>query len=475
MYINRIPDLHRRAFLKRSLALGAMGAAAPMAMNLASAGEAAAMDASDYKALVCIFFYGGNDYANTVIPYDLPNYDLYSAIRGGAAGRTRGGIALGHDELAGTALHTLTPQTLTNDVQYALAPEMPGLAALFNAGHAAVQLNVGPLVVPLTLAQYNSGDKNFPLPPKLFSHNDQQSVWQALGSEGATVGWGGRLGDLALSSNATSMMTCISASGNAVFVSGNTALQYQISPDGAIPIWPAKGFIFGSGPASDTLKTLITQPRTHVMENEFTKVTQRSMDLEGIVNNALAPVTLTTNFDPNGKPNGLADQLKIVARLIGARTALGSKRQVFFVSMGGFDNHDGLMENHGGLMGAFNEAITAFYAATVELGVANKVTTFTASDFGRTFSSNGNGSDHGWGSHHFVIGGAVKGGQYYGTAPNISIDTDDQVGQGRLLPSTSVDQMAATLARWFGVSNAEMATVLPRIGNFATSNIGFMA
>lgn len=475
MYINHLPDLHRRAFLKRSLALGALGAAAPMAMNLASVGEAAAMDASDYKALVCVFFYGGNDYGNTVIPYDLPNYDLYSAIRGGSAGRTRGGIALGHDELAGTVLNTLTPQPLTNDIQYALAPELPGVAALFNAGHAAVQLNVGPLVVPLTLAQYNSGDKNFPLPPKLFSHNDQQSVWQALGSEGATVGWGGRLGDLALSSNATSMLTCISASGNAVFVSGNTALQYQISPDGAIPIWPAKGSIFGSNAVSDTLKTLITQPRTHRMENEFTKVTQRSMDLEGIVNNALAPVSLTTNFNPDGKANNLADQLKIVARLIGARNALGAKRQVFFVSMGGFDNHDGLMANHGGLMAAFNEAVSAFYAATVELGVANKVTTFTASDFGRTLASNGDGSDHGWGSHHFVIGGAVKGGQFYGTAPHISIESDDQVGQGRLLPSTSVDQLAATLARWFGVSNAELPTILPRIGNFATSNIGFMS
>ncbi|MBW8880628.1 MAG: DUF1501 domain-containing protein [Asticcacaulis sp.] len=472
MYRNNIPDLNRRAFLKRSLALSAMGTAAPMALNLAAAGEAAAFSATDYRALVCIFFYGGNDYANTVVPYDLANYDLYSALRGGGAGRTRGNIAYGHDELTATALTPIVAQTLTDDLQFALNPKLTGLTSLFHAGHAAVQLNVGPLVVPTTKAQFTAS--SVPLPPKLFSHNDQQSVWQALGSEGATAGWGGRIGDLALSSNAQSLLTCISAAGNAVFVSGNDALQYQISPDGAIPIWPAQGGVFGSSQVSATLKSLITQPRTHVFENEFTKVTQRSMTMEGIVNTALAPVNLTTSFDSDGKPNGLANQLKIVARLIGARNALGSKRQVFFVSLGGFDNHDGLMENHPGLMAAFNEAISAFYAATVELGVADKVTTFTASDFGRTLSSNGNGSDHGWGSHHFVVGGAVKGGQFYGTAPHVSVDTDDQVGQGRLLPSTSVDQFGATMARWFGVSDSEMSVILPRIGNFGTSNLGFM-
>lgn len=165
MYNNRIPDLNRRAFMKRAAAIAGLGAAAPMALNLASVGEAAAMDATDYKAIVCCFFYGGNDYANTVIPYDLPNYDLYSTIRGGAAGRKRGGVALGHSELDGTALTTVTPQTLTNGIRYALAPELTGVASLFNAGHAAIQLNVGPLVVPLTLAQYESGSKAIPSPP----------------------------------------------------------------------------------------------------------------------------------------------------------------------------------------------------------------------------------------------------------------------------------------------------------------------
>ena len=473
MFINRIPDLNRRAFLKRAAALSAIGAGAPLAMNLAAAGEAAAFAASDYKALVCIFLFGGNDYANTVVPYDLANYDLYNAIRGGGAGRTRGGVALGHDELTATALTTVVPQTLTDNMQYALAPEMTRLAGLFNGGQAAVQLNVGPLIAPVTLAQYNGSDRaTYPLPPKLFSHNDQQSIWQSDGSEGATVGWGGKLGDMALSNNGTSSLTCITAQGNAVFVSGNTALQYGISTDGAIPIWSAKGWLWNAAQTSNALHSLITQSSSNVMENEFARVTTRSMDLETVVNNALSPVTLNTVFPSN---NGLADQLKIVARMIGARTSLSEKRQVFFVSLGGFDTHDGLMENHPGLMAKLDGAMGAFYDATVEMGVADKVTAFTASDFGRTLAFNGNGTDHGWGSHHFVVGGAVRGGRYYGTAPHVSLTSDDQVGQGRLLPSTSVDQLAATLGRWFGVADSDLSTVLPNIGRFGTSNLGYFA
>ena len=475
MRINHIDDFNRRAFLKRCAALTAVGAAAPLALNLAAAGEAAALTATDYKALVCVFLYGGNDYANTFVPYDLKNYDRYAAIRGGAAGRKRGGIALGQAELDATALTPVKPQVLTDDLQYALAPELKSMAGLFNTGHAAVLLNVGPLLTPLTLRDYKSSDRvKFPLPPKLFSHNDQQSVWQADGSEGATIGWGGRLGDLALSSNGTSALTCVSAAGNAVFVSGASALQYEISPSGAIPIWPAKGAVYGSTAASQALKTLITQPSDNVLENEFVRVTQRSMQLETIVNGALKPVTLKTGFDAGGK-NTLAQQLRVVARLIGARETLGMKRQVFFVSLGGFDNHSGLMANHPGLMAQLDEAMSAFYQSTVEMGVADKVTAFTASDFGRTLASNGDGSDHGWGGHHFIVGGAVKGGQFYGTAPKVNLYSDDQVGQGRLLPTVAVDQMSSTLMQWFGVPDSERPTVLPNIGRFASADLGFMA
>jgi len=457
----------RRLVMQRALQLGAMGVATPLAINLAAVGEAAAFDATDYKALVCIFLYGGNDYANTVVPYDDANYNAYSAIRGGGAGQTAGGIAIARADLAATALTPGGGQVLTDNLQYALAPQMTGLKGLWDAGKLAVQLNVGPLIQPTTLAQYQSTNRVAnPLPPKLFSHNDQQSVWQANGTEGSTVGWGGRLGDIALSSNSTnSLLTCISAAGNAVFVAGREALQYQISPGGAIKINAL------NSPLRDALTTLITRNSTHVLENELAVVTRRSMAMEGIVNGALGGVTMNTSF---GSGNPLANQLKIVARLIGARGALGMKRQVYFVSLGGFDNHDQLMQDHPNLVQRISDAMSAFYAATVELGVASNVTTFTASDFGRTLSSNADGSDHGWGSHHFVMGGAVNGGRFYGTAPHVSIQTDDQVGQGRLLPSTSVDQFAATLARWFGCSNSELPGILPNVANFSNTNLGFV-
>lgn len=479
------PELHsRRAFLRRSGQLALSGTALPFALNLAAMGEAAAFDATDYKALVCVFFYGGNDYANTVVTYDDPSYNAYSAIRGGGAGQTAGGIALAKADLAATLLNPTTP--LAAGRQYALHPSMSGLAGLFNSGQAAVQLNVGPLVVPLTRAQYNSPDrKTYPLPPKLFSHNDQQSVWQSSSPEGSTIGWGGNIGDLALASNNTSLFTCISVTGNAVFLSGDSALSYQVSTSGAVPIAGVKSNVYGSSAVKTALSALVQQSRSHTLENEYNKVTTRAIGAEAQITAGLAGVTLATPFSAG---NSLADQLKMVARLIGARAALGSKRQVYMVSIGGFDLHDNLIAEHPGVLGKVSDAMTSFYNATVELGVANKVTAFTASDFGRTLASNGDGADHGWGSHHLMVGGAVKGKALYGTPPPVSVGSTaaaaDQwhVGQGRLLPSTSVDQYAATLARWFGVADSELAGILPNLSHFGAAagrpdypvNLGFM-
>ena len=457
----------RRLVLQRGLQLGAMGVATPLAINLAAMGEAAAFDATDYKALVCIFLYGGNDYANTVVPFDPTNYALYHQIRAGAAGEDESGIALARASLAATALTPTGGPALTDNLQYALAPQLAKHKTLFDEGRLAVQLNVGPLIQPTTLAQYQSTNRVAnPLPPKLFSHNDQQSVWQSNGSEGSTIGWGGRLGDIALSSNSSnSLLTCISASGNAVFVAGRDALQYQTSPTGAIKITALGGGL------RDAVNAIILRSGTHEFEKEYVKVTQRSISMESIVNGALASVNPATSF---GSGNPLANQLKIVARLIGARSALGLRRQVFFVSLGGFDNHNLLMQDHPNLMQRLNDAMKAFYDATVELGVSSQVTTFTSSDFGRTLASNADGSDHGWGSHHFVMGGAVNGGRFYGTAPHVSLQSDDQVGQGRLLPSTSVDQFAATLARWFGCSASELPGILPNVGRFSNTDLGFV-
>jgi uncharacterized protein (DUF1501 family) len=457
----------RRVVLQRAIQLSGLGVATPLAINLAAIGEAAAFESTGYKALVCVFMYGGNDYANTVVPYDAANYALYHQIRAGAGGEAEDGIALARADLAATALTPLDGAVLTDGLQYALAPQLGGLKSLFDAGRLAVQLNVGPLIQPTTLAQYRSSNKVAnPLPPKLFSHNDQQSVWQSDGSEGSTNGWGGRLGDIALSSNpSNAQLTCISASSNAVFVSGQDAMQYQISGNGAIRINAL------SGTLRNAVNAIVTRSSAHVLEDECAAVTRRSIELEGTVNAALGGVTLTTPF-PN---NPLARQMRVVARLIAANATLGVKRQVFFVSLGGFDNHNSLMTAHPGLMTRLDGAMSAFYAATAELGVADKVTTFTASDFGRTLSSNSDGSDHGWGSHHFVMGGAVNGGRFYGTAPHVSTETDDQVGQGRLLPTTAVDQFGATLAQWFGCTASELPGILPNIGNFSNTSLGFLS
>jgi uncharacterized protein (DUF1501 family) len=317
------------------------------------------------------------------------------------------------------------------------------------------------------------------LPPKLFSHNDQQSVWQSSAPEGSTTGWGGQIGDLALSSNTISVFTCISVTGNAVYLSGDTALQYQVSPSGAVPVKAAKAAVYGSTAVAGAITSLIQKPSTQTLENEYTKVTSRSIAAEVQVSSATSGITINTSFNRDGVANSLADQLLEVAKLIAARSALGAKRQVFMVSLGGFDTHDFLLNSHNSLLNNVDEAIGAFYNATVELGVQDKVTTFTASDFGRTLASNGDGSDHGWGSHHFVVGGAVQGSRFYGTAPAIAVNGNDDVGQGRLLPTTSVDQYAATLARWFGVADSELAGILPNLGHFGGAgypvNLGFMA
>ena len=477
MHISKMEDISRRAFLRRSKQLAVAGTAGSWAMGLAGMGEAAAFSAgNDYRALVCVFLNGGNDHNSTLIPYDAANYDLYSAIRGGGPGQTAGGITLARSSLAATALTPANGQVLTNNVQYALAPQMTRMKALFDAGKLAPLLNVGPLIAPLTLAQYQSSNwVANPRPAKLFSHNDQQSTWQSSRPEGATDGWGGRMGDLALSSNTNALFTCISATGNAVFLAGKDAITYQISPGGAPSISGLRGSLFGSAAGSTALRTLMTQSgNNNIFEAEYNRVARRSIDAESVVNAALQPISLTTSFRPLSGTNTLADQLQIVARMIAARQALGVKRQVFMVSLGGFDLHDRLIEGQAPLMDRVDFALDAFYRATLELGVADKVTTFTASDFGRTLQSNGDGSDHGWGAHHFIMGGAVNGGRYYGVAPQISVRSPDQVGLGRLLPSVSVDQYAATLATWFGVAPSELPSISPNIGRFNGANLGFM-
>lgn len=463
-HIGKSNRITRRAFIHRSSQLAVMGAASGYAMGLAGLSDAAAFDNSGgYKALVCVFLLGGNDHANTLIPFDVPNYNRYAQIRDT--------IAIGRDALGPQVLNPRQDQTLTDDMQLALAPTMPRLKARFDQGVMAPLLNVGPLIVPITKQQFESDDlARFPRPAKLFSHNDQQSTWQSGSPEGSVSGWGGRIGDLAASSNTNSMFTAINATGNAVFLSGDQIQPYGISSNGAITVRALDRRLYGSQAASDALRTLLTAGNGTVFGNDYAMANARSIQFSGFIDDAVSNVSLGTQFSDSS----LSSQLEIVAQLIAARGSLGVTRQVFLVSTGGFDNHDGLIGTHEGLLAGVDAAMDEFYRAMEEIGAAEQVTAFTASDFGRTLASNGDGSDHGWGGHHLIMGGAVNGGQFYGTAPKISVDADDQVGRGRLLPSTSVDEYSATLAKWLGVEAGEIPIISPNIANFNSPDLGFM-
>lgn len=466
MFINDPDQLSRRAFLARSGQLALLGSAGSYALGLAGLGEAAAFSANgDYKALVCVFLYGGNDHMNTVVPYDDSNHSKYVGIRQS--------IAIKRSSLSNTVLMPGNDQKLTDDLTFALNPSLPKLSARFRDRSLAVLLNVGPLEAPITRAQYETGNtRSYPRPRKLFSHNDQQATWQASGVASNATGWGGRLSDLAQSANSNAMFTAINASGNAVFLTGGQSFPFRISTRGPELVNAIEaGRLYRSPPASEALKRVMTVHHQHILEQDYASIMLRSLKYAPFVDEILSNTQSFGNFDAS---TPLAAQLQIVAKLIRARASMGVARQIFFVSIGGFDHHSNLLGAHEELLSQLDGALDSFYQATKSMGIADNVTTFTASDFGRTFTPNGNGSDHGWGGHHFILGGAVEGGQFFGTAPRISTKSDDQVGRGRLLPTTSVDEYAATLGQWFGVSQSELPSVLPNIGRFGRSDLGFM-
>jgi uncharacterized protein (DUF1501 family) len=498
----------RREFLRRAAALSSLGAASPFAINLAALGAASAQT-TDYKALVCVFLYGGNDSFNMVLPTDTASWDAYVAVRNQAPDPIQllaAGMAPDPNAAAGSPLRLggvlpITPADAQGR-SFALHPMLGAVRDLFAAGRLAIVPNVGPLVEPLTKANFNSARK----PAKLYSHNDQQSTWQAFAPEGARVGWGGKLGDLMASANSNTMFTSISTSGSAVWLAGQRVLQYQVTSNGAIRLGGSGATLFGSTVAMDTLRNTIARSSRspHLMAQDQAAVTARSIDAETLVSaNLPAPGTApwgtpAANYSQNNDPllrytnpltgaqagNGLAQQFQAVARMMAARAALGAGRQVFMVSLGGFDTHDGQNRSHADLYARLGHALAYFDKTIADMGLASSVTTFTASDFGRTFTSNGDGTDHGWGSHHFVMGGAVKGGALYGPFPVLGVknannnnfdSSPDQLGNGALLPTTSVDQYGATLAQWFGVSDSTaLATVFPNLSNFGSRNLGFM-
>jgi uncharacterized protein (DUF1501 family) len=445
--------LSRRSLLQAGLSTAGL-ASLPGPGFTQVVGQAAPFD--DYKALVCIFLLGGNDSFNMLVPRSTPEYDVYAA--------SRQNLAVAQADLLPIA--PLDP----DGAEYGLHPSMAAAQGLFEAAQAAFVVNVGPLLEPTTKAQYLSGSAT--LPPGLFSHNDQQDQWHSLkGATTSSTGWAGRIADL-IRDRVTGQQLALNASlfGNTLFQSGAQSVAYTMGPNGPLTF-------DGFGAMGITLEQRLAFERIigadydSVYERAFADVQRRAVATADLVSAAIdsAP-PLATAFPASQ----LGTQLQTVARLIAVRDQLAMERQIFFVATGGFDTHDNQLVDQPDLLGNISDCMAAMHAATVELNVASSVTTFTQSDFGRTLTSNGDGTDHGWGGIQLVTGGAVLGQRLYGSYPLLEIGGQDDVGGGRMIPTTSADQYAATLARWFGIEDADMATIAPNLAGFAERDLGFL-
>ncbi len=467
-------SLSRRAFIRQAACAGvgtagiastiwylrAMNAAAGLNLRGGPVTDTGGITPGDYKALVCVFLYGGNDSANVLLPLDTPNYNAYQSARGILA-------------LPQNSIRPINAANASgvNAGQFGVHPSMPEIQALFNSGKAAFIANTGSLAAPVTRATYLNGSAQ--LPPQLFSHEDQQIQWQTSWPDSPSrTGWGGRLADLLNTLNSGSVSMSISAAGTNTFEVGNQISQYQVGSNGSVAL-------NNLGATNDAryvaYNNIVNLPYTNLFEKAFAATTRRAIDNNALISTALAAApALATVFPAN---SNLANQLKIIARLISIRSNLGHRRQIYFVSQGGYDTHAEELDNHGPLLADLSASLNAFYNATVELNVANMVTAFTASDFGRTFTSNGQGSDHGWGGHHIVVGGDVRGGDVYGRYPILSVNGPDDTGYGRWIPSTAVDEYSMKLATWFGITPGQMSTVFPNIGRFnaGRADLNFMS
>ena len=409
----------------------------------------------EYKALVCILLSGGNDSYNMIIPRSNDEYIEYAAARSN--------LAIPQNELL-----PITPNT-TDGREYGLHPTMTGLQNLFQQGNAAFVNNVGTLVEPVTKAGIE--DQSAKLPLGLLSHIDQAMHWQtAFPQERGSIGWGGKMADILKSMNTNDDVSMnISLGGNNIFQRGEEVSEFAINNDGGVSV-------FGYGnpePFLDLMTSDISSMNNKeyedVFKDSYKGVLKRSIDSNEIFNDAIENIgDLNTPFSLSK----LSQDLRMVAQSIAARNTLGAKRQIFFVEMGGFDTHDDLGNQHANLLDRLDNALTEFYTATEELGVSDCVTTYTISDFARTLTSNGNGTDHAWGGNTIVMGGAVKGKELYGDYPIIGLNTNLELGGGVLLPTTAADQYFAEIALWFGISPNDLSLILPNIGNFYDTSSG---
>ncbi len=444
---------NRRGFLQ--LGLNTLASSSLLATLGGFERALAAADTSGYRALVCIYLYGGNDAFNLLVPRSTEAYNQYAQSRGG---------------LAVPRMRLLPLRPVTDDGNdYGVHPNCRGIQQLFNEGQLSFVANVGSLVEPVTRSQYLSGSANLPL--QLFSHEDQQVQWMTGRSDSSErKGWAGHIADLLAGQGYSPKLSVnISLAGTNIWQSAGDIVPYTMGLNRAPEL---EVLSFGGARAETYLKILEQAGAAEsLMTQEFAATESRALELGRTINDALAGApALTTEFPASY----LGQQMRMAGRMIAARNQLGASRQIFFVGLPGFDTHDDQLQTHPGLLTTLSDALRAFYDATAELGVQDLVTTFTASEFGRTLTSNGDGTDHAWGSHQLVMGGAVRGKSIFGRMPNLTINGPDDVDTGRIIPTQAMDQYAATLSRWFGLSESDLDLVFPNLANFASRNLGFM-
>jgi len=519
----------RRSFLSRAAMIGGAGACAGTIRDLSLINSMmAAQDPNPngpYKALVCVFLSGGNDANNWIVPTDPTTFGEYTAARGNLA-------------IPSSALHPLRTGPLGSDPAYTYQgrtygfhPSCVELQTLFGEKKLAIVQNVGTLVRPTTKANYTSGLAAY-RPPQLFSHSDQVTQWQtSIPDQPPTTGWGGRVADIynSVANPSGQISMSVSVNGANTLQIGNLVSQYHVSTSGAVTLGGG-AMMSGNGARVRAMKDIMALNHTNLQRQAYASVLNRAIFTGDLLNTNIASKTdptdspsggytnaqqvtgfnagqtwkwqtgLTGIYNPamsgftdglGGFPNtAVGTQLKMIARLIAASgpAAFNMKRQIFFCAEGGFDTHtaqvtlapnvDTLTGSHADLLNRVSEAMFAFQRAMEQIGMADSVTAFTASDFSRTFPSNSQGSDHGWGSHHIVVGGGVDGGKMFGKLPTFAINGPDDTGTGRWIPTLSVDEHTATLAKWYGLDQSEIGAVLPNLGRFNTSfgsnYIGFM-
>ncbi len=492
------PQLRTRRDFFRQAACAALGTVALTStirdLRIMNAALAQGTPLNDYKALVCIFLNGGNDSNNLIIPRGA-EYGNYNAIRQNLA-IPQGAIlpisAIGGDGRL-----------------FGFHPSCVELQTLFGEGKLASLFNVGTLVQPMTRAGYYAN--TIPKPPQLFSHSDQLTQWQtSIPDQPPKSGWGGRCADLLFAQQPDAQISlCTSVAGSNTFEVGNVVQQYHVSTSGAV-VLTGTGSSTSETARKKAIKDVLAVPHPNLQRQAYAGVVDRAIATGELLNNNIAATLDPTDASytnqvpgapwrwntgltgiytgaPGGFPNtSLSRQLKMVARLIAARGALGMKRQIFFCSVGGYDTHtaqtgvnalgnpDPTVGSHANLLNELSEGMFAFQRSMEQLNLSDGVTTFTASDFGRTFPTNGQGSDHGWGTHQLIMGGAVRGQRNYGQFPIHTIGGPDDTSTGRWIPRTSVDEYSATLAKWFGISPTYLSTVFPNIGRFQNPDLGFM-